>query len=116
MAPARVECNFCNEVRRDVLGTGLAALGQTGHAAKNPASKAGATARQGQKPAQTVAPPVSKEDLEQVKQTIADERREEQQRFDTLQQQNQQLEQQLKSTQDKLNDAPRASAPESRYK
>lgn len=88
-----------------VLGTGLAALGQTSHAAKNPASKAGATARQGQKPAQTVAPPVSKEDLEQVKQTIADERREEQQRFDTLQEQNQQLEQQLKSTQDKLNDA-----------
>jgi hypothetical protein len=33
-----------------VLGTGLAALGQTSHAAKNPASKAGATARQGRKP------------------------------------------------------------------
>jgi hypothetical protein len=48
---------------------------------------------------------VSKEELEQVKQTIADQQKEEQQRFDTLQLQNQQLGLELKATREKLSAA-----------
>ena len=88
-----------------VLCVGQAALGQTGDAMKGPANKAEARAHQKSKPAQTAATTVSREDLEQVKQNIADERRDEQQRFDALQQHNQELEQQLKSTEDRLSAA-----------
>ena len=88
-----------------VLCAGHTAMGQNDPAVRPRASKAHAATDERSKPLETLATPVSREDLEEIRQTVADERREEQQRLDALEQQNQQLEQQLESAQSRLSDA-----------
>jgi hypothetical protein len=89
------------------LGAGCMAQiasSQIGPSAKQAPKKAGTsttlTRQHRSNPA--LSPAASTEELDQIKQTIADQRKEEQQRFDLLKQQNQQLSEQLKATQDNL--------------
>ena len=75
----------------------------TAHAPRKTGTSATSAQQHKAKPALPAA--ASREELEQVKQAIADQRKEEMQRFDALQKQNQLLAEQLKATQDKLSNA-----------
>jgi hypothetical protein len=70
--------------------------------AEKTASSASSSKQHKPKP---VLPQVTKEDLDQLKQTILQQQMQQQQRFDTIQQQNQRLAQQLQQTEDKLSSA-----------
>lgn len=84
-----------------------AAISQTAPAPKHLGKKAivSSTGSSGSESRTVPSPAASKEDLDNIKRIIADQLKQEQQRFDALQEQNRQLGQQLKATQDKLADA-----------
>jgi hypothetical protein len=88
------------------LGAGCiaqVASSQIGPSAHQAPKKAGTSIPLPQpKSAPALTPAASTVELDQIKQTIADQRKEDQQRFDALQLQNQQLGQELKAAEDKL--------------
>lgn len=102
-----MSCRFHPFIGILVLGSVCylpSATSQTVQATKDSAKKTPSrTSTHTAKPA--AASEVSKQDLDQIKRTIADQIQQEQKRFDALEQQNQLLGQELKATQQKLAEA-----------